>query len=83
MKDHPRMSVEIAGHTDSDATEQYNKNLSQTRARAVVDYMISKSIEPHRLYAVGYGESQPLVENDTEENKQKNRRTEFRVVSVR
>lgn len=83
MKDHPRMTVEIAGHTDSDATEQYNKNLSQNRARAVVDYMISKSIEPHRLHAIGYGETQPLVANDSEENKQKNRRTEFRVVSVR
>jgi outer membrane protein OmpA-like peptidoglycan-associated protein len=67
---------EIAGHTDSDGDDESNLKLSQLRAESVVNYLISKGIKAERLIAKGYGETQPIENNDTEEGKQKNRRTE-------
>ena len=67
---------EIAGHTDSDGDDQSNLKLSQARAETVVNYLISKGISADRLVAKGYGESRPDEDNNTEEGKQKNRRTE-------
>lgn len=69
--------IEISGHTDSDGADAYNKTLSQGRAKAVVNYLISKGIEPERLIAVGYGESRPVDTNLTTEGKSQNRRVEF------
>lgn len=77
LKDNPELHVEIAGHTDSDGDEDYNMQLSEKRANTVVDYFVEKGIDKERIWAVGYGEEQPRVPNDTEENKQKNRRTEL------
>jgi OOP family OmpA-OmpF porin len=67
---------EIAGHTDSDGDDQSNLKLSQARAETVVNYLISKGISADRLVAKGYGESRPVEDNNTDEGKQKNRRTE-------
>ncbi len=81
LKENPTMVIEIGGHTDSDGSEEYNLRLSQARAEAVRNYLIRAGIDPKRLKAKGYGECCPVAPNDTPENKQKNRRTEFKVLS--
>jgi outer membrane protein OmpA-like peptidoglycan-associated protein len=75
----PDSRVYIEGHTDSDGDEQRNLALSVARAEAVVAAMIERGIEAERLYAVGYGESQPVADNATADGKRQNRRI---VVSV-
>ncbi len=72
--------VEIGGHTDSDGTKKRNLRLSTKRAEAVKRYLIDKNIDKKRLKSVGYGESRPLVKNSSEDNKQKNRRVEFKII---
>lgn len=82
----PSVSVEISGHTDSKGDDTYNQKLSQNRAKSVVDYLISKGIERSLLVAKGYGETAPVAPNtnddgsDNEEGREKNRRTEFKVI---
>lgn len=86
MVENPRIIVEISSHTDSVSSEEYNLKLSQKRAENVVKYLISKGIEKERLVAKGYGESKPIAPNtnpdgsDNPEGRQKNRRTEFRII---
>jgi OOP family OmpA-OmpF porin len=75
-----RVVVEVAGHTDSVGTEQYNQKLSERRANAVQDYLVSKGIKASRLSARGYGEVQPVATNDTDEGRQANRRVELIVL---
>lgn len=75
------LSVELAGHTDSSGDENYNLRLSQNRADAVRDYLIELGVNPDRLTAVGYGETQPIRRNNTEEGRERNRRVEFNVIS--
>jgi outer membrane protein OmpA-like peptidoglycan-associated protein len=72
-------NIEIAGHTDSRGSADYNLSLSQARASSVMSYLISNSIETSRLSAVGYGETSPIADNDSEEGLAKNRRIEFNV----
>jgi outer membrane protein OmpA-like peptidoglycan-associated protein len=72
--------IEIAGHTDNVGNADANLKLSQDRANTVRDYLIKKGIAENRVLAKGYGDTQPLGSNDTEKGKQKNRRTEVRVV---
>jgi len=81
LNDIPTLKIEISGHTDNIGSDQYNENLSEGRAKAVVDYLIDKGIDRERLTFAGYGESQPIETNDTEEGRQMNRRTEFEVLS--
>lgn len=81
MEQNPTLVVEIGGHTDSDGSESYNQRLSQARAQSVVDYLLDASIPEERLEAKGYGEVEPIAKNDTKENKQLNRRTEFKVLA--
>jgi outer membrane protein OmpA-like peptidoglycan-associated protein/Tol biopolymer transport system component len=82
MKENPDLRVEISAHTDDVGSDQYNLSLSDKRAQSVVDYLIDNQVSPERFTAKGYGESQPLVPNDSEENKAKNRRVELKVLSV-
>lgn len=70
--------VEISGHTDSDGSNAYNQQLSQKRAEAVKAWLVSKGISSDRITAVGYGENNPRVANDTPDNKRMNRRIEFK-----
>ncbi len=77
---YPSVHIEIAGHTDSDGTAARNLKLSQRRAEAIKRYLIKKGIDAKRLVAKGYGESRPLVKNDTPAHKQINRRVEFKVI---
>ena len=79
--DAPTLKIEISGHTDSKGAADYNKKLSNSRAKAVVDYLISKGISADRLTSIGYGEEQPIATNDTDDGRQLNRRTEFKILS--
>lgn len=71
------VDIEVAGHTDSMGSDEYNMNLSQQRAEAVRNFMISKGVSADRLTAKGYGESQPVADNATEAGRFKNRRVEL------
>ncbi len=80
MQKNPTIKIEISGHTDNKGDDLYNQTLSQKRAESVVNYLVQKGIVKTRLTAKGYGETQPIAPNDTEENKAKNRRTEVKVL---
>ncbi len=74
--------VEVAGHTDSQGSDASNLKLSQSRAEAVVVYLIGKGIDPARLDAKGYGESTPIADNATSAGRAENRRVEFVILST-
>ncbi len=76
----PNLKIEIAGHTDSTGSATENQRLSEARANAVRDYFLSRGVNAERIVAKGYGDSQPVAPNDTEEGRAKNRRVEFRVL---
>ncbi|MBL7851884.1 MAG: OmpA family protein [Cyclobacteriaceae bacterium] len=80
LQSNPTVEIEIAGHTDSKGTDEYNNTLSQGRSQAVVDYLVSQGIDAVRLTARGYGESKPIDTNDTPEGQANNRRVEFTVL---
>ena len=71
------------GHTDSVGTDEYNQKLSIRRSEAVKAYLVSKGVEPNRVYTEGKGEKQPVADNKTAEGRAKNRRTEIEVVGTR
>ncbi|MFH1320739.1 MAG: OmpA family protein [Bacteroidota bacterium] len=75
------MKIEIRGHTDNAGDEDANQKLSEDRANSVRNYLIKKGIEPDRVLAAGYGETQPVASNDMPEGRQKNRRTEVKILS--
>jgi OmpA-OmpF porin, OOP family len=81
MQEHPNMTIEIAGHTDSDGTDDYNQQLSAHRAAAVVRYLRANGIATKRLKSKGEGEKKPVATNDTDEGKAKNRRVEFLITN--
>lgn len=81
LNDVPTMKIEISGHTDNVGSELYNQELSEKRAQAVVEYLVDKGVDNDRLTFKGYGFSQPVAGNDTEEGRAMNRRTEFKVIS--
>ncbi len=70
-------SVAIKGHTDSSGDPILNQNLSQSRARSVLNYLVAKGVEETRLSAIGFGSSTPVADNNTEEGRALNRRIEF------
>lgn len=80
LKENPSVKVEISGHTDNSGSPAYNLQLSQKRAQAVYDYLISNDVDPKRLFSKGYGATQPIADNTLEEGRQKNRRIEFTVI---
>ena len=73
----PTANIEIAGHTDSDGEEAANQALSERRAQAVADYLVKAGLPANRFSAVGYGATQPIAGNDTEQGKAQNRRIDF------
>ncbi|MGB4229892.1 MAG: OmpA family protein, partial [Bacteroidales bacterium] len=80
MNDNPNIKIEISGHTDNIGSAAYNQKLSESRAKAVVDYLIEHGIERSRLSYMGYGLEKPIASNDTEEGRQLNRRVEFKII---
>ncbi len=87
MNDVPTLRIELGGHTDSQGSDTYNQQLSEKRAKAVVDYITANGISASRLESAGYGETQ-LVNGCSNGVKcsdvqhQENRRTEFKVLSL-
>ncbi len=75
----PEAKIEIGGHTDSSGSNDHNLRLSQERASSVMNYLISNGIESNRLKAVGYGENNPIADNESTDGMAKNRRIEFNV----
>ncbi|MDX2284874.1 MAG: OmpA family protein [Bacteroidia bacterium] len=83
MRDNPNLIIQLNSHTDSNGTEEYNKVLSNNRAKAVVAFLADNQIDPARLTWYGFGESQPLVSPElSDEDEQANRRTEFQIISI-
>jgi outer membrane protein OmpA-like peptidoglycan-associated protein len=80
LSDNPTLQLEIGGHTDNEGPEDYNLILSQGRAQAVVDYLISQGAKGAQLAAKGYGESKPIAPGETKEAKAMNRRVEFTIL---
>ena len=78
MKSHPKVSVELAGHTDSVGDDSYNQELSVNRAQSAAAYVISKGIDRARISVSGYGEDQPIVQGESERAHETNRRVEIR-----
>ncbi len=76
LQQNPRVHLELAGHTDSKGSHDYNITLSLNRARAVYDYLVKKGTNPDRLTYAGYGPDKPIASNDTDEGRALNRRTE-------
>jgi outer membrane protein OmpA-like peptidoglycan-associated protein len=81
LSKHNDLKVEIAGHTDSTGSLEYNQKLSEHRAESVRNYLVTRGINPKQLTWKGYGETRPLVPNDSEEAMKLNRRTEVTVIS--
>lgn len=82
MKDNSTIKVQLSGHTDNIGNPSDNLKLSENRARAAAEYLISKGIEAKRLTWKGYGEARPVANNDTEEGRSQNRRTEFIITGI-
>lgn len=82
LETYPNMRIEIRGHTDGKGSDSYNQRLSENRAKAVTDYLISKGISEKRLQYKGYGKTMPIDTNDTEEGRANNRRVEFNITAM-
>lgn len=82
MNDNPTIKVQINGHTDNTGTEAHNNQLSLDRTKSVADYLISKGIDAKRLTWKGFGSTKPIADNNTEEGKALNRRTEFVITGL-
>jgi outer membrane protein OmpA-like peptidoglycan-associated protein len=78
------LRIEIGGHTDSQGTEEFNQTLSEARARAVLQYLLTRfpTLKAEQLTSAGYGESTSIAPNDTAVNRAKNRRVEFKVLNT-
>ncbi len=80
LKKHPKNIIEIEGHTDKGKNYEYNMNLSQDRANAVMNYLVQRGVNPNQLKAKGYGSTKPIADNETIEGRKLNRRVEFVVL---
>jgi outer membrane protein OmpA-like peptidoglycan-associated protein len=81
LTDFPTLKIELAGHTDDVGNDEYNLKLSESRAKAAMDYLVKQGIATDRLSYKGYGETAPYVPNDSDFNRQLNRRTEVKILS--
>ena len=79
LRKNPEIKIEIRGHTDNVGDEKVNQELSEARAKSVYQYLVDRGIEANRLTYVGFGETVPVADNNTEEGRKENRRTEFKV----
>jgi outer membrane protein OmpA-like peptidoglycan-associated protein len=80
LNENPAIEIEMSAHTDSRGSDEYNIRLSDNRARSVMEYILYKGISPSRIISKGYGETMPVVPNDTDDNRQLNRRVEFKIL---
>ena len=77
----PAVKIEVTGHTDSVGGRDANRQLSEQRARSVVSFLSQRGVAAARVQAAGYGDTRPIVPNDSEANRAKNRRIEFKVLA--
>ncbi|MBS3738326.1 OmpA family protein [Mesohalobacter halotolerans] len=77
LKENPKVHLIIETHTDANGNEEVNMQLSQERVQSIKDYLVEKGIDASRIKTKAFGENQPKVNNDTKENRQRNRRVEF------
>ncbi len=82
LRNNPKISIEISGHTDSIGTYQYNMELSEKRAQAVADFLVKQGINPSRLQVKGYGYTRPEATNKTEKGRRLNRRVEIKIIKI-
>lgn len=82
LNNNANIRIEISAHTDDVGSESYNEKLSQSRAQSVVDYLRDNGVTSDQLVSKGYGESRPLVPNNSDENRAKNRRVEIEILEV-
>jgi len=82
LKEYDKTVIEVAGHTDSSGSDQYNQALSERRAQAVAGYLGSHGEKTQRLITIGAGEAHPVASNDTEQGRSQNRRVELTIVPV-
>ena len=75
----PTVHIEISGHTDNVGNDDLNQKLSENRAKSVYDFLLSGKVDPARMVYKGYGKTQPIAPNDSDDNRAKNRRTEFKI----
>jgi OOP family OmpA-OmpF porin len=78
LKECQNVAVRVEGHTDSVGSESYNQGLSERRAEGVQSHLVGRGVSASRLTAIGFGESQPVASNDTEEGRALNRRVELK-----
>lgn len=82
LNDSPTIKIEISGHTDNTGSAVVNARLSTERARAVVDYLVTRGVDRSRMTYMGYGPDQPVADNSTEEGRARNRRVEFKILEM-
>ena len=83
IRAHPEAgAIQVEGHTDRVGAPRYNRTLSQRRAEAIVERLVSLGVDADRLTAIGHGFDQPLADNDSPEGRQRNRRVEFTLASA-
>ncbi|MEL6132378.1 MAG: OmpA family protein, partial [Bacteroidota bacterium] len=83
LNDNDNITIQLGSHTDSNGTPEYNDNLSNNRAKAVVKFLADNGIDPSRLSWFGYGERNLLIYPEkSDQDEQDNRRTEFKILSI-
>ncbi len=82
LNQYPQTTIQIAGHTDSTGSDDYNQQLSERRAEAVKTALAGFNVDPARMNTIGYGESQPIADNNTEAGRQMNRRVQITIVPM-
>lgn len=82
LKDNPALRIELSAHTDDQGSDTFNKKLSEKRGEAAKRYLVRHGVASDRVTARGYGKTRPLVPNDSDENRAKNRRVEFKVTEI-
>jgi len=81
LKKYPDTNILIEGHTDATGSDEYNLELSRNRAGSVSNYLAGLAVDPSRFSTMGYGESQPIATNDTDDGRQQNRRVELAIMA--
>lgn len=76
---YPEIKVELGGHTDGRGSDEYNQRLSEKRAESVRQYLVGKGVAAERMTSVGFGEAKPVADNETDEGRELNRRTELKI----